>query len=87
MKDMNTVQKISLIVAGVSFTYWIFAAYDKGFELFDPDWWDDGFDYWYLQLSFAIFVGSIISFNVFKHNNIEDKKSDSSSLDDEEETK
>jgi hypothetical protein len=59
-------QKTSLVVAGVSFTYWLVAAFDEGFELFNSNRWDEGFEEWYLQLSFAIFIGSIISFFVFK---------------------
>ena len=65
ISNMNTIQKISLIVAGISLSYWFFAAIDSGFELFDFDYWEDGFDKWYLQLSLSIFVGSIISYFVF----------------------
>ena len=58
---MNTIQKISLIVAAVTFVFWVASAYDSGFELFDPEWWDLGFKEWYLQVSFALFIGYTFS--------------------------
>jgi len=63
---MNLIQKISAIAGAVFFSFWLFAAYDAGFELFDPDDWGDGFDKGHLQVSFALFVGSVVSYFVFK---------------------
>ena len=63
---MNLIQKISAIAGAVFFSFWLFAAYDAGFELFDPDVWGDGFDKGHLQVSFALFVGSVVSYFVFK---------------------
>ena len=63
---MNTIQKISLIVAAVTFVFWLASAYENGFELFYPEWWDDGFEEWYLQLSFALFIGSLVTYFLFK---------------------
>jgi hypothetical protein len=31
-------QKISAIAGAVFFSFWLFSAYDEGFELFNPDW-------------------------------------------------
>ena len=63
---MNLIQKISAIAGAVFFSFWLFAAYDEGFELFDPDWWEEGFEEVHLQVSFALFVGSVVSYFVFK---------------------
>ncbi|SVB47162.1 uncharacterized protein METZ01_LOCUS200016 [marine metagenome] len=32
-------QKISSRAGAVLFSFWLFVAYDEGFELFNPDWW------------------------------------------------
>ena len=48
------------------FSFWLFAAYDEGFELFDPDDWGDEFEKRHLQVSFALFVGFVVSYFVFK---------------------
>ncbi len=63
---MNLIQKISAIAGAVFFSFWLFAAYDEGFELFDPVWWPEGFVKVHLQVSFALFVGSVVSYFVFK---------------------
>jgi len=64
---MNKTQKISLIVAVVTFVFWLASAFENGFELFDPDWWDEGFEEWYLQVSFALFMGSFVTYFLFKN--------------------
>ena len=65
MNRLNELQRVSLVTGTTSFTYWILSALDNGFEIFKSYRWDNGFDEWYLQLSFAIFIGSIVSFFVF----------------------
>ena len=71
---MNLIQKISAIAGAVFFSFWLFAAYDEGFELFDPFYWGDGFDKGYLQVTVALFVGSIVSYFVFKDKKDSEKE-------------
>jgi len=63
---MNKIQKISVISGAVFSILWFLAAKENSFELFDPDWWGEGFDEWYLMLWFALAIGSLVTFFLFK---------------------
>ena len=64
---MNNVQKISLIVGIVFSLLWLLSAYENGFQIFDSEWWEYGFDEWYLMLWFALAIGSFVTFFLFKN--------------------
>ena len=72
---MNKIQKISLIAGIVFSILWILSAYENRFELFDPYEWETAFDECYLMLLFALAVGSLLSFYLFKDNLITYRKS------------
>ncbi len=64
---MNNVQKISLISGIIFSLLWFLSANANGFNLFDSDFWEYGFDEWYLMLWFALAVGSFATFFLFKN--------------------
>ena len=72
--NINLTQKISVIAGAIFFVFWLIVAYDNDFDLFDSDWWRYGFDTWYLQVTVALFVGSIVSYFVFKDKKDSEKE-------------
>ena len=62
---MNKTQKISVISGVVFGILWFLSAKENGFEFFDEDYWEYGFDEWHLMLWFALAVGSFVAYKVF----------------------
>ena len=63
---MNKIQKISLIAGIVFSILWLLSAMENNFDPFWSDFYKHGFDEWYLMLSFALAVGSFVTFFLFK---------------------
>lgn len=68
LKNLNTTQKVCAMVGALSFTYWLLIGQTYSYV----DIWDifAKFDYWFLEwygvVSFAITVGSVVGFFLFK---------------------